>query len=75
VAQVYPQALGSLFVASSDSQGYGGGIQTHFHTGITQLYLLLVGVKVKVKVTLQLAVYHQSVGIKPLETHDFFFLN
>jgi hypothetical protein len=28
VAQLYPQALGSLFVASCDSQGYGGGIQT-----------------------------------------------
>jgi hypothetical protein len=29
VAQLYPQALGSLFVASYDSQGYGGGIRTH----------------------------------------------
>jgi hypothetical protein len=26
VAQLYTQALGSLFVASYDSQGYGGGI-------------------------------------------------
>jgi hypothetical protein len=26
VAKLYPQALGSLFVASYDSQGYGGGI-------------------------------------------------
>jgi hypothetical protein len=26
VAQVYPQALGSLFFASCDSQGYGGRI-------------------------------------------------
>jgi hypothetical protein len=26
VAQLYPQALGSLSVASYDSQGYGGGI-------------------------------------------------
>jgi hypothetical protein len=26
VAQLYPQALGSLYVASYDSQGYGGGI-------------------------------------------------
>jgi hypothetical protein len=36
-----------------------------------------VEVKVKVKVTLRLAVYRQSVhlGVKPLETHDqiFFF--
>jgi hypothetical protein len=28
VAQLYPQALGSLFVTSYDSQGYGGGILT-----------------------------------------------
>jgi hypothetical protein len=33
VAQLYHQALGSLFVASYDSQGYGGGIQTRLHTG------------------------------------------
>jgi hypothetical protein len=26
VAQLYPQALGSLFVASYDSQGSGGGV-------------------------------------------------
>jgi hypothetical protein len=26
MAQLYPQALGSLFVASYASQGYGGGI-------------------------------------------------
>jgi hypothetical protein len=32
VAQLYPRALGSLFVASYDSQGYGGGILTRLHT-------------------------------------------
>jgi hypothetical protein len=31
-----PQVLGSLFVASCDSQGYGGGIQTHLHGGRTK---------------------------------------
>jgi hypothetical protein len=31
VAQLYPQALGSFFVASYDSQGYGGGIRTALH--------------------------------------------
>jgi hypothetical protein len=30
VAQLYSQALGSLFIASYDSQGYGGGIRTRF---------------------------------------------
>jgi hypothetical protein len=33
VAQLYPQALGSIFVASYDSQGYGEGIRTRLHTG------------------------------------------
>jgi hypothetical protein len=33
LAQLYPQALGSLFVSSYDSQGCGGGILTHLHTG------------------------------------------
>jgi hypothetical protein len=31
VAWLYPQAVGSLFVASYDSQGYGGGIQPGLH--------------------------------------------
>jgi hypothetical protein len=33
VAQLYPQALGSLFVSSYVSQGYGGGIRTRLHEG------------------------------------------
>jgi hypothetical protein len=33
VAQLYPQALGSLLVASYDLQGYGGGIRTRLHAG------------------------------------------
>jgi hypothetical protein len=32
VALLYPQALGSIFVASYDSQGYGGGIRPCPHT-------------------------------------------
>jgi hypothetical protein len=32
VAQLYTQALGSLFVASYDSRAYGGGIPTRLHT-------------------------------------------
>jgi hypothetical protein len=34
VGRLYPQALGSLFVASNDSQGYGGGIRPRLHTGL-----------------------------------------
>jgi hypothetical protein len=33
MARWYPQALGSLFVAPCDSQGYGGGIRLRLHTG------------------------------------------
>jgi hypothetical protein len=33
MAQLYSWALGSPFVTSYDSQGYGGGILTHLHTG------------------------------------------
>jgi hypothetical protein len=33
MAKLYPQAMGSLFVASYNSQGYGGGIRTHLHIG------------------------------------------
>jgi hypothetical protein len=33
VAQFYLQTLGSLFVASYDYQGYGGGIRTSLHAG------------------------------------------
>jgi hypothetical protein len=32
VAQIYPRALGSLSVASYDSQGYGGGTLSRLHT-------------------------------------------
>jgi hypothetical protein len=31
--QIYSEALRSLFVASRDSQGYGGGIRTRLHAG------------------------------------------
>jgi hypothetical protein len=33
VAQLYPQAPGSLFVTFYDSQGYGGGILTRLQAG------------------------------------------
>jgi hypothetical protein len=35
VTQLYPQALGSLFVASYDLQGYCVGIRTRLHAGLT----------------------------------------
>jgi hypothetical protein len=41
VAQLYPQTLGSLFVASYDSQGYGGGIRTRLRAGRTLTKLSL----------------------------------
>jgi hypothetical protein len=33
VARLYPRELGSLFVASYDSQGYGGSIRPRLHRG------------------------------------------
>jgi hypothetical protein len=33
VAQLFPRALGSLYVASYDSQGCGGGVLTRLHMG------------------------------------------
>jgi hypothetical protein len=39
VTQLYPQALGFFFVASYDSQGYGGGIRIHLHAGTLQSML------------------------------------
>jgi hypothetical protein len=33
VVQLYPQALGSIFIASHDSQGCGGDMRIHFHFG------------------------------------------
>jgi hypothetical protein len=69
VAQLYSRALGSLFVASYDSQGYGGGIRTRLHAATN---CNRVGVGVGVSVILRLAVYRQSVplGAKPLENYD-----
>jgi hypothetical protein len=45
VAQLYPQALGSLFVAFYDSQGYGGDILTRLHTGFYIKHILLLTVR------------------------------
>jgi hypothetical protein len=33
VAQLYSQVLGSFLVPSYNSQGYGGGVRAHLHTG------------------------------------------
>jgi hypothetical protein len=42
IAQLYPRELGSIFVASYDSQGYGGGILTPLHTGELETNLAVV---------------------------------
>jgi hypothetical protein len=53
VAQIYPRALGSLSPAPYDSQGYGGGILSHLHTGklwwitVGPAYITLRGTKLK----------------------------
>jgi hypothetical protein len=44
VTQLYPQALGSLFVASYDTQGYDGGIRNHlFNLATNRLWLCSFG--------------------------------
>jgi hypothetical protein len=52
MAQIYPRALGLLFVASYYSQGYGGGILT----------CLQVKVEVKLKLKLKMSFYRRPVG-------------
>jgi hypothetical protein len=59
VAQLYPQALGSLFVTSYNSEGYGGGIPTCLHVWIQVS-------KVKVKASLRLTVSQPDcLDVKP----------
>jgi hypothetical protein len=73
VAQLYPQALGSLFVASYHSQGYGGGIRTRFHTEIT------TNLQSESELLLHLVVYPNQFVLAPsplrITTRDFFKLN
>jgi hypothetical protein len=40
LAQVYPQAVRSLFVVSYDLQGYDGGIRNRLHTGLIRSFRL-----------------------------------
>jgi hypothetical protein len=40
--QIYPRALGTLSVASYDSQGYGGCILTHLHTEISAIKVKVI---------------------------------
>jgi hypothetical protein len=80
VAQLYPQALGSHFVASYDPQGYGGLFDPASTGESSSQANVRVRVRVRVRVTLRLAVYRQAVrlGVKPLQTHDqrsFFFID
>jgi hypothetical protein len=42
VAQLYPQASGSLFVAFYYSQGYGGGILTRLQKGYMLIYVMFL---------------------------------
>jgi hypothetical protein len=51
VTQLYPEALGSLFVAFYGSQGYGGGILTRPHRGKTlnKLRKIMDGLKLLYK--------------------------
>jgi hypothetical protein len=65
--QVITLGTGFLLVASY----YGGGIRTRLHGG----HCRTVRVRIKVRVTLRLAIYRQSVHLsaEPLETHKYLF--
>jgi hypothetical protein len=67
VAVLYPRALGSLSVASYDSQGYGGGILTPLSHGSE--------VEVEVEVNLRPPVSRPvCLGVRrPSGTHNQFF--
>jgi hypothetical protein len=82
VAKLCPQALGSIFIASYDSQGYGGGIRTCLHVGNQQLksqsYFTTGGLPPISSSQSQSQSYFTTAGLPPissswrqsLETHD-----
>jgi hypothetical protein len=67
VAQLYPRALGSLYVASCDLKGYGGGIVTLRANleGQVPVYISLSNrmVQYKVKVTLRPVGHSEFLGV------------
>jgi hypothetical protein len=65
VAQLYPRALGSLYVVSHDSQGYGGGILTlPYLEGQVPVYIAFRNRMVQFKVQSQCQ--SQKSKMKPL---------
>jgi hypothetical protein len=70
VTQLYPQTLGPLFVASYDSQGYGGCNRTSVYAGINRLQL-----KLKLLSDWRFTANQFVLAPSPLRltTRDFFF--
>jgi hypothetical protein len=56
VARLYPQALGSRFVTSYDSEGYGGGIRHRLDMGC--LHSDLSGILCSVSISKEIPVEH-----------------
>jgi hypothetical protein len=72
MAKLYPQALGPIFIASYDMQGYAGDIPTRLHTASP------IEEEVRIKVTLRPTVSRSvNPGIKTSvwDQRPFFFFH
>jgi hypothetical protein len=75
VAQLYLRALGSLFFASYDSQGYGGDILTRPHTGMGRTSRLVTEVEVTLRPTVGQAVRLGVLSLLEQVTRCYIYLS
>jgi hypothetical protein len=73
VAQLYTQALGSLFVVSYCSQGYGGSIRPRLHTGSSYCVKSKSKLKLLYKWRCTANLFVLASSLLRLTTRDYFF--